>query len=150
MTLKLWQLLVPTSCTTLVAGVLLGRYAVPHNGPETTFYRHLNDAYDARRHNVVAQQGIAERTQTQTQTPPPELTPADYLRAAIPALEAYNADHGTYLGVSLAELQREYDAGVQNVAIVRAGRYTYCLESTVDSTTYEKEGPAGEIVPGRC
>ena len=150
MTLKLWQLLVLTSCTTLLAGVFVGRYAVPHNGPETTFYRHLNDAYEARRHNAAAQQRIAERTQTQTQAGPVEQTAADYVRAAIPALEAYNADHGSYLGVSLAELQREYDAGVQNVTIVRADRYTYCLESTVDPTTYKKEGPAGEIVPGRC
>jgi hypothetical protein len=146
-TLKLWQLLALTACTTLLAGVMLGRYVVPHNGPETTFYRHLNDAFEARRGNVAAQQRIAERT---AGTVPPDETAAAYVRAAVPALEAYNADHGSYVGVSLGALQRDYDAGVQNVTFVRADRSTYCVESTVGTTTYKKDGPAGDITPGRC
>ena len=148
MTLKLWQLLALTSCATLVIGIGVGRYVVPHNGPETTFYRHLNDAYEARRGSVAAQQRIAERTQTEAA--PPEETAAAFVRAAVPALEAYNADHGSYARVSLTALQSQYDAGVQNVTIARADATTYCAESTVGSTTYKKEGPAGEIVPGRC
>jgi 3-polyprenyl-4-hydroxybenzoate decarboxylase len=145
--LKLWQLLALTSGIALVAGVLFGRYVVPHNGPETTFYRHLNEAFEARRGSAAAQQRVAERTQSE---PLPEKSAADYLRATIPALEAYNADHGSYLGVSLGTLQHDYDAGVQNVTIVRADRYTYCVESTVESATYYKGGPTAEILPGRC
>jgi hypothetical protein len=144
MAVKLWQPLALTLGATFLAGLVLGSYVVPHNGPETAFYRHLNDAYDARRHNVAAQQRIADGTQT----PPPAPVAADYVRAAVPALEAYNADHGSYSGASVSTLQ--HDAGIENVTVVRADRYTYCLESTVDSATYKKEGPAGEIVPGRC
>jgi hypothetical protein len=148
MALKLWQLLAVTSGIALAAGVVFGRYVVPHNGPETTFYRHLNDAYEARRGAAAAQQRTLERTQPQTA--PPERTAANYVRAAIPALEAYNADHNSYAGATVPRLQHDYDAGIHDVTIVRADSYTYCLESTVDSTTYKKEGPVAEILPGRC
>ena len=71
------------------------------------------------------------------------------VRAAIPALEAYNADHGTYSGVTLRALQR-YDAGVTHVRIVRATKSTYCLQSTFRSTTFHKAGPAAAILRGAC
>ena len=70
------------------------------------------------------------------------------VRAAIPALEAYNADHGTYKGVTLGAL-RSYDAGVSGVRIVRATATSYCLEST-GSGAFHKTGSAGEILPGAC
>jgi hypothetical protein len=70
------------------------------------------------------------------------------VRAAIPALEAYNADHGTYRGVTLGAL-RQYDMGVTGVRIVRATATSYCLEST-GSGAYHKVGAAGEIVAGAC
>ncbi len=73
------------------------------------------------------------------------------VRAAVPALEAYNADHGRYTGVTLAKLQRQYDAGVRNIAIVSAGASTYCIENTAPSSfTYHRIGPVGDILPGPC
>jgi hypothetical protein len=74
--------------------------------------------------------------------------PETSVRAAIPALEAYNADHGTYRGVTLGAL-RQYDTGVTGVRIVRATATTYCVEST-DSPPFHKAGPAAPIVRGTC
>lgn len=70
------------------------------------------------------------------------------VRMAIPALEAYNADHGTYKGVTLGAL-RQYDVGVTGIRVVRATAMSYCLESTGDGP-HHKDGPAGNIVPGGC
>jgi hypothetical protein len=70
------------------------------------------------------------------------------VRMAIPAIEAYNADHGTYKGVTLGKL-RQYDTGVTGVRVARATATSYCIEST-GSGAYHKIGAAGEIRPGAC
>lgn len=73
------------------------------------------------------------------------------VRAAIPALEAYYADNGTYAGVSLAVLRISYDRGIGNVSFVGPlNRTRYCLESTVGSATYSKHGPTADVVAGPC
>jgi hypothetical protein len=71
------------------------------------------------------------------------------VRAAIPAIEAWNADHGTYKGVTLRGLH-SYDAGVTGVRIVRATRVSYCIESLGDGVTASKTGPGGDIVDRPC
>jgi len=74
------------------------------------------------------------------------------VRAAVPGMEAFNADHATgYVGVNLAKLQASYDAGIKNVTIRAATQGGYCLENSVPGTvTYHKSGPAGDIKPGSC
>jgi hypothetical protein len=73
------------------------------------------------------------------------------VRASIPAIEAYYADHGTYAGATLATLRIQYDAGLPDVRFVGPlNRQTYCVESTVGSATYSKDGPAADIVPVPC
>jgi type IV pilus assembly protein PilA len=74
------------------------------------------------------------------------------VRAAVPGLEAFNADHATgYKGVTLTILQASYDQGIKNVAIKRANATTYCVQNTVPGTvTYHKVGPSGDIVAGTC
>ena len=74
------------------------------------------------------------------------------VRAAVPGLEAFNADHATgYTGVHLTKLQLSYDAGIKNVTIKRANATTYCVENTVPGTvSYHKVGPSGDIVSGSC
>ena len=37
------------------------------------------------------------------------------VRAAVPGLEAFNADHGTYVGATSAVLQASYDAGIKHI-----------------------------------
>jgi hypothetical protein len=142
-TLKLWQLLVLTALPALISGLLMGRYVFPHNGPETAFYQHLNAAYDAR---AAGRAAAAQRSSEES-----EITAVQAnVRAAIPALEAYNADHDGYAGATVAGLQQSYDAGVRDVTIVRAGAATYCIESGSGSTEFHKDGPASEILPGGC
>jgi type IV pilus assembly protein PilA len=74
------------------------------------------------------------------------------VRAAVPGMEAFNADHATgYAGVTLTKLQQSYDAGIKNVQIVRANSTSYCIENTKPGTVkYKKGGPNGDIVSGTC
>ena len=74
------------------------------------------------------------------------------VRAAVPGIEAFNADHATgYSGVHLTKLQLSYDAGIKNVTIRAATVGGYCVENTVPGTvTYHKSGPSGDIKSGGC
>ena len=74
------------------------------------------------------------------------------VRAAVPGIEAFNADHSTgYSGVHLTKLQLSYDAGIKNVTIRAATVGGYCVENTVPGTvTYHKSGPSGDIKSGGC
>ena len=74
------------------------------------------------------------------------------VRAAVPGMEAFNADHATgYKGATLTILQASYDQGIKNVKIVRANATTYCVENTVPGTvSYHKVGPSGDIIAGTC
>ncbi len=69
------------------------------------------------------------------------------VRAAVPGMEAFNADHSTgYKGVTLTILKASYDQGIKNVKIVRANATTYCLQNTSPGTViYHKVGPSGDI-----
>ena len=72
------------------------------------------------------------------------------VRAAIPAVEAYNSDNtGTgnsagYAGMTLTALQT-YDAGVKNITVGTATSVTYCVTSAVGGKTWYKNGPAADI-----
>jgi hypothetical protein len=73
------------------------------------------------------------------------------VRGSIPAVETWYADHGTYAGLTLQALQREYDPGVKDVRFVGPlNRRTYCVESTVGEIAYHKQGPASDILIGHC
>jgi hypothetical protein len=82
---------------------------------------------------------------TRPKSPP---TAEQQVRAAIPAVEAYAADHNGYAGMTLAALRR-YDPAV-DVTIVRAARNTYCIERGTGAEQYHKDGPGAEIAPGPC
>ena len=79
------------------------------------------------------------------------------VRAAVPAMEAYNADNtGTgasagYAGVTVTALQT-YDSAIvaSKLTIQSANSATYCIESTVGSATWKKAGPGADIVTGTC
>src|ERR671925_605043 len=75
------------------------------------------------------------------------------VRAAVPGIEAFNADHASgYTGATLTKLQQSYDAGITNVKIVRANNTSYCIENSnpPSSVRYHKGGPNGGIVTGSC
>jgi len=77
------------------------------------------------------------------------------VRAAIPAVEAYNSDNsatgnsGGYAGMTSASL-KVYDAGVKNVDVVSASSITYCIQSQVGTKTWSKNGPAADLSAVAC
>jgi type IV pilus assembly protein PilA len=79
------------------------------------------------------------------------------VRAAVPAVEAYNADNtGTgasagYAGMTVTGLQ-VYDSAIvpSKLFIKSADATTYCIQSTVGSATWNKQGPGADIVTGAC
>ena len=73
------------------------------------------------------------------------------VRSAIPSLEAFHADHGTYGGADISALRRDYDPGIDpSVKLGWAETGRYCLESTVEGQTASVIGPNGEVVLGGC
>ena len=73
------------------------------------------------------------------------------VRAAIPAVEAYNADNTKgYSGITLTKMQA-YDQGVKNVVLLGAANTTsYCLKSQVGTKAWYKQGPGGDITTLAC
>jgi len=73
------------------------------------------------------------------------------VRAAIPAVEAYNADRASgYVGMTLSAL-RAYDQGVKNITILGTSSTTsYCISSTVGQKSWYKQGPGGDITTLEC
>ena len=81
------------------------------------------------------------------------------VRSAIPAVEAYYADVGTYAGMALTTgtapatggLQG-IDAGIKLNALTAAKQTatTYCISSTVGNKTWYKGGPALAITTTAC
>jgi hypothetical protein len=72
------------------------------------------------------------------------------VRAAVPAMEAWNADHGGYQGATLEKLRTTYDHGLHDVTVAVATRDDYCFESRVGDAVASKHGPGGEILPQPC
>jgi type IV pilus assembly protein PilA len=72
------------------------------------------------------------------------------VRASIPGVEAYYADHNTYSSLTSAVLKASYDQGIKNVQVVRATGTSYCIQSQVGQNTYKKGGPAADIASGAC
>ena len=72
------------------------------------------------------------------------------VRAAVPGMEAFNADHGTYTGATSAVLQASYDAGIKHILVKTATATTYCIQSTVGAYTFFKNGPGADITQGTC
>src|SRR6184192_1357785 len=74
------------------------------------------------------------------------------VRASIPGIEAYNADHASgYTGATLTKLQLSYDAGIKNIKILRPTNTSYCIQNTnPTSVTYFKGGPSASIAKGTC
>ncbi|HEY6056352.1 MAG TPA: prepilin-type N-terminal cleavage/methylation domain-containing protein [Gaiellaceae bacterium] len=73
------------------------------------------------------------------------------VRAAIPAIETFFADHNTYVGMTKSSLML-YDAGlkVSIGATPALSTTTYCVYNTVGNVEHMKAGPAGTITAGNC
>jgi type IV pilus assembly protein PilA len=73
------------------------------------------------------------------------------VRAAIPAIEAFYSDNGTYVGATVTKLKASYDAGVSLSTIKSASASVYCAQAASGSRTAHRTGPSGAItLTGAC
>jgi len=73
------------------------------------------------------------------------------VRAAIPAIEAFYSDNGTYVGATVTKLKASYDAGVSLSTIKSASATGYCAQAASGNQTAHRTGPSGAItLTGAC
>ena len=72
------------------------------------------------------------------------------LRTAVPAIEAYRSDAGTYAGMTVAALQATYSPGVEGITVVSASAAAYCVRATVNGVAWFKAGPDAPITQTVC
>jgi hypothetical protein len=87
-------------------------------------------------------------TASATAATDPLQTRAKEVRNAVPAAFAYYADHNTYAGMTLVKLRR-YDRSIRNVAVRRATKSRFCIQSTYKPFVHYA-GPAGPLRKGAC
>ena len=73
---------------------------------------------------------------------------ASNVRAAVPAVEAYYSDAGSYAGMTLVELKKQDQAIKLSGDPTNLGGSTYCIQSTVGNFTSWKINPAGDVTVG--
>jgi prepilin-type N-terminal cleavage/methylation domain-containing protein len=71
------------------------------------------------------------------------------IRSALPAIEVYKNDTGSYSGMTVLVLQGT-SPGVQGIEVVSADAVGYCVRSIVNGHSWYKNGPAGAITTTSC
>jgi prepilin-type N-terminal cleavage/methylation domain-containing protein len=79
-----------------------------------------------------------------------DATARSNIRTAVPAIEAFRADVGTYAGMTLATLQTSYSPGVEGITVLSSGSAAYCVSATAAGSTWYKAGPDGPITQTAC
>jgi type IV pilus assembly protein PilA len=79
-----------------------------------------------------------------------DATARSNIRTAVPAIEAFRADSGTYAGMTVGALQTSYSPGVDGITVVSSGAATYCVSASADGTTWFKAGPDAPITQTAC
>jgi type IV pilus assembly protein PilA len=75
------------------------------------------------------------------------------IRAAVPGVEAFFADTGTYVGITLAGLKNSYDQGIKSVSFPTLAADSYCIQNVASDTggkQWHLTGPGGDIATGAC
>jgi hypothetical protein len=77
---------------------------------------------------------------------------ASALSAALPAVHAYLVDHGSYEGMTLDALRREYGADLpaRDYTLVGRGASGFCLESSFAGKAWRVTAETGEPSRGAC
>jgi prepilin-type N-terminal cleavage/methylation domain-containing protein len=73
------------------------------------------------------------------------------VRAAIPSIEAFYADHNSYgaMGTATTTKLSTYDAAIK-VSVLSSSTSTYCVKSVSGAFTYYKAGPGSAITTVVC
>ena len=72
------------------------------------------------------------------------------VQQALPALQSYFTEHGTYAGASATAL-RSYNGGLSpTLQVVGASATAFCVEDTVDGATADAVSTSGPVAAGRC
>ena len=71
------------------------------------------------------------------------------VRSAVPAVEAYYADNGTYATMTGAGLSA-IDAGVKVTVVGTQTASSYCISNTQGGFSFYKRGPQGDITSTAC
>jgi len=71
------------------------------------------------------------------------------VRAAVPAVEAFYSDNGTYVGMDAAALSA-IDAGIKASVIGTPTATSYCIQASSGNYTFSKAGPAASILSAAC
>jgi prepilin-type N-terminal cleavage/methylation domain-containing protein len=78
-----------------------------------------------------------------------DATAKSNIRTALPAIEVYKTDTGSYAGMTVPVLQST-SPGVQGIEVLSADAVGYCVRSTVNGHSWYKNGPAGDITATSC
>jgi type IV pilus assembly protein PilA len=73
------------------------------------------------------------------------------VRQALPALEAYYSDHGTYVGATSDVLRASYDTGLAATLVTDGLTATgYCAQATLGTATWSLTHATGAWAEGAC
>ena len=72
------------------------------------------------------------------------------ITTAVPAIESYRADAGSYTGMTLAALQSGYSPGIEGIAVVSASAGSYCIAASAGGAAWYKAGPDAQITKTAC
>lgn len=72
------------------------------------------------------------------------------LRTAVPAIEAYRSDTGTYAGMTVAGLQAAYSPGIEGLTVVSTSSSGYCVKAIVGGSVWYKAGPDAPVTQTAC
>jgi hypothetical protein len=104
---------------------------------------------------ALVESGFCANTNAGAAAPPPPRPsygdPRTDLRAAVPAIEAWNIDHGKYAGMTIDQLRAQYDYGIPSgIRVVSATKNAYCIETTVRGHTWSYAGSRQGFRHGGC
>ena len=79
-----------------------------------------------------------------------DATAQSNIRVAVPAIEAYQVENGSYAGMTLLLLQSSYSPGIQGIEVLLADAAGYCVRSIVGTSIWYQDGPGTPITTTSC